>query len=100
MKVVVIARYICKSGTRAQMMEEIKASDPEGIFRAYPENLAYKYSLSATDPDAIDLCDMWATEKGFERHLSDPVCKVTAQIREKYVIDRQAFILQGDAYKK
>ena len=100
MRVVVTIRYIVKPGMRDEMMKEILAADPEGIFRAYPENLAYKYSLSATDPDAIDLCDMWSTEEGFKRHMEDPVCKITAAIREKYVVERQAFITRGEEYSK
>lgn len=98
MRIVVTIRYICRPGTREQMMEEINAHHVEEHFKTYPENLAYKFSFAVNDPDAIDLCDMWADEEGFKRHMADPICQVTAEIRSRYVIDRQAFITAGDAY--
>jgi len=100
MRVVGTVRYMCKPGTREQMMEEIRNCRVEEIFRAYPECQAYNYSCAATDPDAVDLCDVWATKESFERHLLDPVCKVTAEIRNKYVVERKAFITMGEEYQK
>ena len=100
MRVVGTARYTCKPGTREQMLEEIRACGVEEIFRAYPECQVYNYSYSATDPDAVDLCDVWATKESFERHLLDPVCKITAEIRGKYVLDRRIFVTMGEEYQK
>ena len=99
MRVVVTVRYICKPGTRQQMMEEIRANNVEEHFKAYPENIAYKFSYAVFDEDAIDLCDVWENEEGFKRHLSDPMCRITADIRSKYVIDRQGFVTGGEEYK-
>ncbi len=99
MRIVVTIRYICKPGTREKMMAEINAAGVEEHFSDYPENLAYKFAYAVNDPDAIDLCDMWADEPGFRRHMADPMCKVTAEIRSRYVVDRQAFITAGEAFQ-
>ena len=87
--IILLVKYTCKPGRRADFMRVISENQIDAKSRDEAGNIQYEYSLDIEDKDVLILTELWKDEEALKLHGEAAHFKLLGQIKDEYVEETQ-----------